>query len=73
MYINITRGVLQGESVSPLLFSLFLNDFDDYMRAQNLTGLNIDGHNDILSIMYADDIVLLSSTHREVCIVQGIN
>lgn len=45
--MNITKRVLQGR-ISPLLFSVFLNDNDNEFRKNNLTGLNINGHQDII-------------------------
>lgn len=34
--INVTESVLQGEILSPLLFSLFINDIDKYFRQKKL-------------------------------------
>jgi len=58
--ISVTEGVLQGEVLSPLLFILFISDFEKDLRNDNLEGINIDGHNDILTLLFADDAVVLA-------------
>ena len=58
--ISVTEGVLQGEVLSPLLFSLFISDFESELRSSNIEGLNIDGINDILTLLFADDAVVLA-------------
>ena len=30
-FFNNNRGVRQGDNLSPVLFSLFLNDFEDHL------------------------------------------
>ena len=53
-------GVKQGCIMSPLLFSLFINDLPTYVKG----GVNLAG--DIINIlMYADDIVLFAETPRQ--------
>uniref|UniRef100_A0A1Y1N802 Reverse transcriptase domain-containing protein n=1 Tax=Photinus pyralis TaxID=7054 RepID=A0A1Y1N802_PHOPY len=69
--IPITEGVLQGEKLSPILFSLFINDIESYFRAHGVRGLNIDQNNDILLIAYADDIALFS--HSPIDLQKKIN
>lgn len=60
--INIGKGVLQGESASPLLFNLFINDLTEYLRAGGVRGIPIDNKTDIGTILYADDLVILTDT-----------
>lgn len=59
--IDITEGVLQGESLSPTLFLLFLSDIEVYLRERGHAGPSIDSLHDVLCLLFADDLVLLSS------------
>ena len=63
--IRICMGVLQGEILSPTLFSLFLHDIECYLREQGCRGLSLNSLIDILLLAYADDIVLLADTPVE--------
>lgn len=60
---QVTEGVLQGESLSPLLFILYISDFEDFFRGKGLEGLNIDGYTDPLMLLYADDTVIFAHSH----------
>ncbi|XP_015123886.1 uncharacterized protein LOC107045970, partial [Diachasma alloeum] len=59
----IRKGVLQGETLSALLFILYISDFEKFLGDRNLYGLNIDGITDILMLHYADDTVILVDSH----------
>lgn len=54
--IRITKGVLQGDSLSPTLFSLMLYDIDEYFKR--------NGHKKIEEkmelILFADDMVIIA-------------
>ena len=61
-------GVRQGENLSPVLFSLFLNDLDDYLRPSRCSGIKLDSpdydiavHLQILVLLYADDTVIFGT------------
>lgn len=60
--VEITEGVLQGEILSPLLFILFIADLEQELRKNGLVGVNIDGVNDLLMLLYADDLVILADS-----------
>ena len=62
-------GVRQGENLSPVLFSLFLNDLESYLESKNNSGITEDVENHdidafvyikILTLLYEDDTVLIA-------------
>ena len=56
-------GVFQGESLSPFLFSMYLNDLDDFLRDSDDVGVQIEQF--LLTVLlFADDMVLFSSTRQ---------
>ena len=64
-------GVRQGENLSPFLFSIFLNDLEDFLRQLDGELLKIIQEklqNELhifykfVVILYADDTVILSET-----------
>ena len=55
---NLTMGLMQGEYLSPSLFSSFINDLDEAMDDVESMGVTIRGTR-ITVLKYADDIVLL--------------
>ncbi len=55
-------GVKQGDSLSPTMFGIFINDIVDNVKSVS-TGKEIDGHI-ICILLYAEDIVLLSDTEE---------
>ena len=61
--IKITEGVLQGESLSPLLFSLFLQDIENFFLKSGIRGISLNHITEILLLGYADDIVFFSESY----------
>lgn len=61
--IPITKGVLQGDPLSPILFSLFTADIEIFFRKMGHKGITIL---DILLLLYADDMVILAKSPNEV-------
>lgn len=80
---NVSEGVLQGESLSALLFILFISDFETYMRKSGLEGINIDGLNDLLLVLFVDDTVRFARSYANLnkllgllekyCLHKGLN
>lgn len=62
----ISSGVLQGEPLSPLLFSIFLADIETYFRKRGAAGINVDNTVDLLMLLYADDLVIFSDSEADV-------
>ena len=56
-------GVRQGDSLSPTLFSIFLNDLANFIKAQKL-GIDI-GSKNIGILMYADDVALIAEDENK--------
>ena len=57
------QGVKQGCLLSPLIFSLLISEVADFVRRSGKHGIQLlPGHDEIFSLLFADDIVLVSST-----------
>ena len=69
-FFSPKAGVCQGESLSPFLFSLFLNDINSYMREDPNVGLSFYQIYIIL-LLFADDMVLFSESRQG--LQQGLN
>ena len=54
-------GVRQGECLSPLLFSMYLNDIEEQFILSGFEGLDVNMFK-IFMLLYADDIVLFSNS-----------
>ena len=58
-------GVRQGESLSPFLFSMFLNDIEENLELNGFKGINMY-MTKLFILLYADDIVVFSDS-AEAC------
>ena len=61
-YCNL--GVRQGECLSPLLFSLFLNEIEEHFIISGAEGLDIHMFKTFM-LLYADDIIVFSNSPEE--------
>ena len=61
---DIHVGLLQGESLSPILFSLFVNDMENFLINSNCQSYQLQLLN-LFLIMYADDTVLFSEDDND--------
>lgn len=74
-YFKCNIGVRQGENLSPILFSFYLNDLHDFFADSRLVnGINCAKHvsDDCLTkylklfmLLYADDTVIVSETEQD--------
>ena len=57
------QGVKQGCPLSPLIFSLLISEVADFVRRSGKHGIQLlPSHDEIISLLFADGIVLVSST-----------
>ncbi len=61
-FFKCSKGVRQGCPLSPTLFNLYINDLVDELSKTNPTPLDL-GHEPISCLVYADDLIILSSSH----------
>jgi len=63
-YFNYAVGLRQGEVMSPLLFSLFIEDLELFLQKDTTSGLSID---DIVLILllFADDMAIVAKCPEE--------
>ena len=61
-YIKVTRGLLQGEPLSPLLFALFLSDLETFMRENGIRGVQMNHLKEVLLLGYADDLAFFADS-----------
>lgn len=57
-------GVRQGECLSPLLFSLFLNDIEEQFIHSGVEGVDVNLFK-VFLLLYADDMVIFANTANE--------
>ena len=61
---QIQKGILQGETVSPVLWNMYLEDLIETLHSSDTMPIKlIEG--DIHALLYADDIIILAYTEGE--------
>ncbi|CAG7728304.1 unnamed protein product [Allacma fusca] len=63
-FISIKSGILQGESCSPNLFNLYLDEIVEILRNSGIKGTKL-AITELQILMYADDLVLVAETASE--------
>ena len=59
--IEVTIGLLQGETLSPILFSIFISDIVSFLqKKEGLRGVSANHLREILMLAFADDMVFLA-------------
>ena len=73
------KGVRQGENLSPILFSLFLNDLEHYLMANKANGIVCEANTEntysfikVLILLFADDTVLFANNNNDLQIMLNI-
>ncbi|KAL9978039.1 hypothetical protein ACROYT_G015516 [Oculina patagonica] len=56
---SCNKGIRQGDGLSPVLFSLFMNDLPQYLKQSKSPGVML-GNRTINCLMYADDLLIIS-------------
>ena len=70
-YFPCMNGVRQGENLSPVLFSIYLNDLNQFLMSRSVNGLSVDVDTPeihhclkLLILLYADDTVLFGASAK---------
>ncbi|MEE9190592.1 MAG: reverse transcriptase family protein [Candidatus Neomarinimicrobiota bacterium] len=66
-YFQSFQGIRQGENLSPILFSMFVNDLEQYLEENQCDSLKFCRNDNthwfkLFLLLYADDTVLLAET-----------
>ena len=71
-FFDCNVGVRQGENLSPILITFYLNDPEQYLSSRQVSGIECDVLTDdayvyfkLLVLLYADDTVLFSDNSED--------
>jgi hypothetical protein len=68
-YFVNNLGVRQGENLSPLLFSLYINDLETFLADQGNASIDMEyelgSYMKLFALLYADDTVIIAKTAAE--------
>ena len=60
---SCNKGIRQGDDLSPVLLSLFMNDLPQYFKESKSPGVML-GNQTINCLMYADDLLIISPSPK---------
>ena len=62
-WFQVTSGVKQGDTLSPTLFSIYINDLAKVLKESGI-GIDVNGYK-VCVLLYADDLVLLADNEKD--------
>ena len=63
-FFEVAVGLKQGETMPPVLFSLFVEDLEMYLQSKPENGINVNDIN-LMLLFFADDMVVLAETQED--------
>lgn len=60
---KINQGLLQGETLSPILFALFIADIEQFLIGRGVRGVSLNHLVEAILLAFADDMVFLSDSY----------